>query len=53
MLGYSLEINWPVGTINHSPQSGVEVKNECIYTSSAGIFLHGVDKENFTFKTST
>jgi len=33
---------------DHSPPSGVEVKNEWSYTSSTPIFLHGVDRANFT-----
>jgi len=39
VLGYSLETNWPVGAIKHSPQSVVEVKNEWSYASSPVYFF--------------
>ena len=34
--------------VNHSPPSSAKVKNERCYTSSPPIYLHGVDRENFT-----
>jgi len=33
---------------DHSPPSGVEVKNEWSYTFATHIFLHGVDRASFT-----
>jgi hypothetical protein len=35
--------------VNHSSPSSAEVKNKWIYTSSHSVYLHGVDRENFTF----
>jgi hypothetical protein len=35
--------------VSHSPPSSVEVKNEWGYICTPPVFLHGVDRENFTF----
>jgi hypothetical protein len=35
--------------VEHSPSSSAEVRNEWSYTSTAFIFLHGVDRDNFVF----
>ena len=34
---------------NDSPLSNAKVHNECSYTSTPPICLHGVDRETFTF----
>jgi len=38
----SLGVKWPVREADHSLSSSVEIKNECTYTSTFPIRLHGV-----------
>jgi len=50
----STEILYPgvkrqVREVDHSPPSSDEAKNECSYTSTPPIRLHGLDRDNFTF----
>jgi len=42
-------VKWPGSQIDHSPPSSVKVKNWRSYTSDPSIWLHGVDREDFTF----
>ena len=37
------------GEVNHSPPTSAKVKNEWSYTSTSPIWVHGMDKENFSF----
>jgi hypothetical protein len=37
--------------INHTPQSGVEIKDECSYTSNPPICLQSMHNENVPFKS--
>ena len=46
------ELKRPEGDVDHSPPSGVEVKNEWSCTSTFFTRLHGADWYNVTFFTS-
>jgi hypothetical protein len=35
--------------VNHSPPSSAEVKNEWSCTITSLIYLHGVDRDSFTY----
>ena len=35
--------------VNHSPPSSAVVKNEWSYTCTSPVYLHGMDRENFSF----
>jgi hypothetical protein len=43
----------PCREVNHSPPTSAEFKNECSYTSTPPIYLHGVDRDAFTFTYTT
>ena len=45
----SAEIKRLVCEVNHSSLYGTEFKNECSYTSTPPMCLHGVNTESFTF----
>jgi len=42
-------LNWPGLEVDDSRSSSAEVRNEWSSTSSPNIYLHGVERENFTF----
>jgi len=47
-----LGIKWPGREIDHALPSGVEVKNECSFTCTLPMCLHGVRREeNLTLKS--
>jgi hypothetical protein len=41
-------VKQPRCEVNNSPSSSAEVKNEGSCTSASPIYLHGMDRENFT-----
>jgi hypothetical protein len=44
-----LGVKWPGREADLSPPSSSEVENECNSLSSPVIFVHGVDRDSFTF----
>jgi len=42
-------VNWPLREVCHSPPPTAGLRNECNYTSSPSIRLHGVDMGEITF----
>ena len=51
-LGYrdsSPRVKWQGHEVYHSPSTSVKVKNGWSYICTPPIYLHGVEKENFTF----
>jgi hypothetical protein len=46
---YLPEIKRPGREVDHSHLSSAEVKNERNYTSASPIYLHCIDRDNFTF----
>lgn len=45
----SSEVKWPVREVCHSPPPSAELRNECNYTSTPSIRLHGVDTDKLIF----
>jgi len=45
----SIGAKWLGHDVNHSTPSSAEVKNEWSYTFAPPIYLHGMDRDNFTF----
>jgi hypothetical protein len=41
------ELKRPPLEVNYSPLSDVEFRNECSYATTAGVSLHGLERENF------
>jgi hypothetical protein len=39
--------------VEHSPPPNAEVKNDWSYTSAPPVYLHGVDRETFTYTPSS
>jgi hypothetical protein len=42
------EIKRPVHYVDHKPPPTVKVKNDCSYTSTLPLRLHGIDRDKFT-----
>ena len=47
--GFTLEVKRRRLEAYHSPSPSVEFINEWSYTSTSPVYLHGVDRYNFTF----
>jgi len=43
------EVKWPKSETDHLPQSSTKVKKEWSHISAPPTYLHGMDRDNFTF----